>query len=131
MSKQLRLMVVAGAMTALAASPAAADRLILWDQHIATAMSDSLISESVCRGGPHAAPSPHCAGGKPLDTRHHRALTALDEMVLFVHRSKKLDMKREFGDRTRLKFDAELDDVLQPEATLRLELKIRFNTTGP
>ena len=126
MLDRVQLTLAAAALLLSVQGVARAESLVLWDQHIASAMRDSLVSDSICRGGPHSAFPNGCVGGDQVAFGSYDRLTALDQLALFVHRNQKLKFKHSLSSRTQVKFDAKMDNVLDPEATFRVQLKIRF-----
>lgn len=126
------LSVITGLSVVLAVvfvQPAQAAEMIVWDQGIASAVHEDLVAQERCRYSSSTLSRPSC-GGNELDISvqpmpSHR-LSVLDRIALFVYRYKDLKLNQEIRPGTKLKFEANLSNVYQKEAAVRLSLRIRF-----
>ena len=125
-----RRLVLSAVVLAASGAPAAAQggAVVLWDQHIASAMNELLLSDEGCRGGPYAASRQACLGHQLNLSfeRHPFYVTTLDQIALFVDRHRDLKVNKEIRPGTELKLNARLTNVYNEEAEVRLKLEIRF-----
>lgn len=118
------------ALALLAATPALAqesDGVILWDRHIAARISqvdrDRTCPDNAYRADRRACREP---GLNLSFGERARELSALDEFVLFVDETRRLEANRRLGEGARLDFDAELQTLTPDEAEVEITLKILF-----
>jgi hypothetical protein len=113
------------------AKPAAAQGpgMILWDQHIATAMREALLSDSVCRQSPYDVNRPVCGSrdfSLTIDRDAYRHLHAIDRLAIFVDQIKDIDVDTEIEPGTEFKLKAKMSNIYRQEAEIRLRLDIEF-----
>lgn len=125
-------MLGAGAALVMAAiQPAQAQEprgVVLWDQHIATAVNQMLLSDQACRRNPYENIGRSCVETElnlSLD-RRPRTLSTLDELALFVDDARDVDVDRKLDDRTRVRFNAKVATLTHNEAEVQLKLSIEF-----
>lgn len=126
------LSVITGLSVVLAAvfvPPAQAAEMIVWDQEIASTVHQDLGARERCRYSSSSLSRPGC-GGNGLDISvqpipSHR-LSVLDRIALFVYRYKDLKLNQDIRPGTKLKFEANLTNIYEQEAAIRLTLRIRF-----
>jgi len=131
MIAQLRLLTAGAALVMAAIQPAPAQEprgVVLWDQHIAMAMNQMLLSDQPCRRNPYENIGRSCVENElnlSLD-RRPRPLSALDELALFVDDARDVDVDREFDDRTRIHFNAKVATLTHDEAEIQLKVSLEF-----
>lgn len=119
------------ALLLLVATPAPAeesDRVILWDQAIATSMREAH-RERPCRDNPYRDDGRACLEpGLNLGFGRERSprLSALDRFVLFVDESRRVEADRRLDGGARLDFNAELQTLTPDEAEIEVTFKIQF-----
>jgi hypothetical protein len=125
-------MLGAGAALVMAAiQPAQAQEprgVVLWDQHIATAMNQMLLSDQACRRNPYDNIGRSCVENQlnlSLD-RGPQILSTLDELALFVNDARNVDVNRKLDDRASIHFNAKLATLTHNEAEIQLKLSIQF-----
>ena len=112
-------------------SPATAQPrdVILWDQHIASAMHEALLSDQVCRQSPYSIDRPIC-GSRSFDLSIRQPITpnmhAIDRLAILVHRFKDINLDTEIEPGTEFKLKAKVANVYRHEAEIRLTLQIEF-----
>lgn len=108
--------------------PAQAADEIVWDQEIAGA-AQHVGARERCRYSSSSLSRPGCNGSQlgisvqPIPS--HRQ-SVLDRIALFVYRYKDLKLNQEIRPGTKLKLEANLANVYEQEAAIRLTLRIRF-----
>jgi hypothetical protein len=126
------LSVITGLSVVLAAvfvQPAQAAEMIVWDQEIASTVHEDFGARERCRYSSSSLSRPGCGGNEldisaqPIPT--HRQ-SVLDRIALFVYRYKDLKLNQEIRPGTKLKFEANLTNIYEQEAAIRLTLRIRF-----
>jgi hypothetical protein len=103
--------------------------MILWDQHIATAMNEALLSDRVCRQSPYDVNRPICGSrdfNLTIDRRTYQHLHVVDRLAIFVDQIKDIDLDTEIEPGTEFKLKAKLSNVYKQEAEIRLRLDIEF-----
>lgn len=118
-------------LAALYAGPAAAQSgaTVLWDLHLAGTMNELLVSDDHCREGPYRLYRQTCVGNElniTLERDDEREDTLLDQVVVFVHRYKDLNLDRDLSPGTKFKVKAKVSNLYQQEAEVRVTLRIRF-----
>lgn len=103
-------------------------RTQLWDMHLAGSMSEQLLSDDMCHTGPYRLYRQTCVGNElnitlERDVRHD---TLLDQVAVFVHRHKDLNLAREIRPGTKFRFKASLSDLYDQEAEVRVTLRVLF-----
>jgi hypothetical protein len=119
---------------AVAAAPAAAqeDGFVVWDQSIATAVSNGLPREDRCGSSPYAVYGQRCRDRLNLSfDRPIMLLTFLDKAAVFVHKYHKLNYNQGLWDNTKLKFEVNLKNVYKQEAQAWIALRYRFSSSLP
>jgi hypothetical protein len=122
------------ALIALAASPAWAQEggFVVWDQSIATAVSNGLPREDRCGSSPYAVYGQRCRDRLNLSfDRPIMLLTFLDKAAVFVHKYHKLNYNQGLWDNTKLKFEVNLKNVYKQEAQAWIALRYRFSSSLP
>jgi hypothetical protein len=113
------------------AGPSAAQSasMVLWDQHIAMAMNEALLSDSVCRQSPYDVNRPVCGSrdiNLTIDRKAYQYLHVVDRLAIFVDRVKDVNIDTEIEPGTEFKLRARLSNVYKQEAEIRLRLDIEF-----
>jgi hypothetical protein len=119
---------------AVAAAPAEAqdDGFVVWDQSIATAVSNGLPREDRCGSSPYAVYGQRCRDRLNLSfDRPIMLLTFLDKAAVFVHKYHKLNYNQGLWDNTKLKFEVNLKNVYKQEAQAWIQLRYRFSSSLP
>jgi hypothetical protein len=119
---------------AIASPPAWAqeDGFVVWDQSIATAVSDRLPREDRCGASPYAVYGPRCRNRLNLSfDRPMMILTFLDKTAMFLYKYHKLNYNQSLWDNTKLKFEVNLKNVYKQEAQAWIELRYRFSSSMP
>lgn len=103
--------------------------MILWDQHIALAMNEALISDQVCRQSPYDLNRPICGSREfnlTIDRDAYRYLHVLDRLAIFVDRVKDIDVNTEIEPGTEFKLKAKMANVYKLESEVLVRLEIQF-----
>jgi hypothetical protein len=113
------------------AEPAAAQGagMILWDQHIATAMNEALLSDRVCRQSPYDVNRPVCGSrdfSLTIDRQAYHHMHVVDRLAIFVDRIKDIDLDTEIEPGTEFKLKAKMSNIYKQEAEIRVRLDIEF-----
>lgn len=121
----------AALLLVIAARPALAsnDNFVVWDQNIASAVSESLSDEARCGASPYSLYGPQCH--RQLNLSFDRPIlyfTFLDRAALFLYKYHRLNYNQRIWDRTKLKFELNLKNVYEQQATARVELRYRFSS---
>lgn len=128
---QLRLIGMGVALAIATVQPVPAQErgeVVLWDQHIATAMNQMLLSDRACQRNPYQNIGRSCVENEinlSLDGGP-RVRTTLDELVLFVDDARNVDVDRELDQRTKVKFNAKVATLTHNEAEVRFSVGIQF-----
>lgn len=128
---QLRLIGMGAALAMATVQPAPAQQpgqVVLWDQHIATAMNQMLLSDRACQRNPYQNVGRSCVETELNLSfeRRPRPSSTLDELVLFVDDARNVDVERSLDDRAKLHFNAKLATLTHNEAEVQLLLAVRF-----
>lgn len=118
-------------LTATAKATAAQERdgrIALWDMHLASSMSELLLSDDFCHTGPYRLYRQTCVGNELNITleRDDRNDTLLDRVAIFVHRHKDLNLAQEVAPGTKFRLKAKLSDLYDQEAEVSLTLRMLF-----
>lgn len=121
----------AALLLAVAANPALADdgTFVVWDQNIAAAVSERLAEEARCGANPYSLYGPQCH--RQLNLSFDRPIlyfTFLDRAALFLYKYHRLNYNQRVWNRTKLKFEVNLKNVYEQEATAWVELRYRFSS---
>jgi hypothetical protein len=124
-------MLLAGFLIALTANAALADEdgFVVWDQNIASAVSAMVQEQERCNASPYALYGPNCH--RQLNLSFDRPIlyfTFLDRAALFLYKYHRLNYNQKLWQRTKLKFELNLENVYEQEATARVELRYRFSS---
>lgn len=129
----LRLRVLcAGLLVALTVRPAVAnsnDGFVVWDHNIEAAVIGRLSEEDRCGASPYALYGASCH--RQLNLSFDRPIlyfTFLDRAALFLYKYHKVNYNQKLWDNTKLKFEVNLKNVYEQEATARVELRYRFSS---
>lgn len=130
MIEQLRVWGVGAVLAIAGAQPAPAQEpggVVLWDQHIATAVNQMLLSDQACRRNPYQNIGRSCVENElNLGLERPRITSALDELVLFVDDARNVDVDRKLDDRAKLRFNARIATLTHNEAEIQLTIGIEF-----
>ena len=128
----LRLRILFACLLALTARPALADAndgFVVWDHNIASAISASLPDEDRCGASPYALYGANCH--RQLNLSFDRPIlyfTFLDRAALFLYKYHRVNYNQKLWDNTKLRFEVNLKNVYEQEATARVELRYRFSS---
>jgi hypothetical protein len=106
-----------------------ADRLVFWDQSIATAVSNSLAVDEVCRPSPYALFRQTCVSNElniTLERSPFEKLTFLDHIALFVHKHRNIAKTQQIMPGIKFKVGVNLSNLYQQEAKLEARLGVRW-----
>ena len=124
------LSVITGLSIVLAAvfvQPAQSADMTVWDQEIASAAHQDPGARERCRYSSSSLSRPGCDGNQlSVQSIPSHRQSVLDRIALFVYRYKDLKLNQEIRPGTKLKFEANLSNVYEQEAAVRLTLRIRF-----
>jgi hypothetical protein len=118
------MLALSGARPALAQE----NVITLWDQHIASAMNEMLISDDQCRFGPYVLYRQTCVTNQlniTLERDPFQRLTLLDRVAILVYKYRDLNLDQQIARNTELKFKLSLANIYQQEA--RAYVSLRFN----
>ena len=129
----LRLRILcAGLLVALTVRPALAnnnDGFVVWDHNIESAVIERLSDEDRCGASPYAVYGASCHRQLNLSFDRLRLyFTFLDRAALFLYKYHKVNYNQKLWDNTKLKFEINLKNVYEQEATARVELRYRFSS---
>jgi len=128
---RLRLWAAGAVLAIAAAQPSAAQEpggMVLWDQHIATATNQMLLSDRPCQRNPYENAGHSCVENQlnlSFD-RGARILSILDELALLVNDARSVDVDRSLDQRARLRFNARIATLTHDEAEVHLTLGLQF-----
>lgn len=103
--------------------------MVLWDQHIALAMNEALISDQVCRQSPYDVNRPICGSREfhlTIDRELYRHLHVIDRLAIFVDQVKDIDVDTEIEPGTEFKLRAKMANVYRLESEILVRLEIEF-----